>query len=104
MHHRSPLRICLSGLTGSVLLALAPGAQAAPPPPCQEIRAACQSAGFILHEARAGDGLYADCVVPIMRGIAQPPKAVRPLPPVPPQVVAACRAADPVFGEKHRPQ
>ena len=70
--------------------------------PCEQIVAACKSAGFVLGDARAGYGLWRDCVDPIMRGIQQPPNAVKPLPPVSPDTVAICRAKRPNFGEGRR--
>src|SRR5205823_3801229 len=60
--------------------------------PCQQIRAACQGAGFARGGAKAGNGLWVDCINPIMQGIAQQPKATKPLPQVDPQVVAAYQA------------
>jgi hypothetical protein len=73
--------------------------QAQPPKgPCQQIRAACQGAGFAQGGAKAGNGLLVDCINPIMQGIAQRPKATKPLPQVDPQIVAACKARNPNFG------
>jgi N-acetylglucosamine-6-sulfatase len=68
------------------------GAAAAREGPCETIIAACQSAGFVPGGARQGDGLQRDCIEPIITGAAQPSRASKPLPPVDPQVVAACRA------------
>jgi hypothetical protein len=77
--------------------------QAAPPPgPCEQIVVACEGAGFIKGDARAGYGLFADCVDPIMRGSQQPRRADRPPPAVPADLVAACRQVRPNFGEGHR--
>jgi hypothetical protein len=66
--------------------------------PCQQIRQACAKAGFVQSGAKQGNGLVADCIVPIMQGAAQPANASKPLPTIDPQVVAACHAADPKFG------
>lgn len=76
-----------------------------PPGPCDELVVACQSAGFVKGDYREGFGLYTDCVDPLMRGITQPHKAVKPLPAISPEVVAACRQQHPNFGEgkKHAP-
>jgi len=67
--------------------------------PCEQIAAACQSAGFIRGGATAGEGLLVDCLEPIMRGAAQPRKASKPLPRVDAQLVAACKAENPAFGQ-----
>jgi hypothetical protein len=45
-----------------------------------------------------GAGLQVDCVVPIMWGIPQRPRARIPLPPVNPRLVAECAASRPHFG------
>ena len=66
---------------------------------CRQILAACRDAGFVPGGGRAGNGLQADCVIPIMQGKAQPRKAAKPLPQVDPEVVAACKAENPSFGQ-----
>lgn len=48
--------------------------------------------------AKAGEGLQLDCIRPIMIDMAQRPRSVRPLPPIDPQIIAACKAANPSFG------
>jgi arylsulfatase A-like enzyme len=58
---------------------------------CEQIAATCRSAGFVRGGAAAGNGLDADCIQPIIRGTTQPRRAGKPLPPVDPQVVAACK-------------
>jgi hypothetical protein len=63
--------------------------------PCQQIRAACRDAGFATGSAKEGVGLLVDCVRPIVQGKAQRPKASKPLP----QIVIACKAANPNFGQ-----
>lgn len=60
--------------------------------PCAPIVKACTSAGFVKHQAKQGNGLYRDCVTPIVSGQPQPKNAVRPLPSVDPGAVQACRA------------
>ena len=83
-----------------IIAAMAYMVQAAPRPgACAEITAACTRAGFVEGGARAGNGLLADCIVPIMRGTFQRPKSSRPLPPIDARVVAACKAENPRFGE-----
>jgi len=71
--------------------------------PCEQIRAACQNAGFVLGGAKTGAGLQLDCIDPIMRGTAQPRTASKPLPQIDPQVVAACKAKSPSFGQPKAP-
>ena len=46
---------------------------------CEQIRTACQNAGFVL-SGGARNGLLLDCFQPIVRGTAQPKSASRPLP------------------------
>jgi N-acetylglucosamine-6-sulfatase len=67
---------------------------------CAQIRAACQGAGFVQGDAKAGNGLQLDCVAPIMQGTAQARKVSRPLPQVDPQLIAACKASNPSFGQR----
>jgi len=76
-----------------------------PPPekegPCKEIKEACQKAGFVYGEAKLGYGLWVDCIDPIMRGVAQPSTAKKPLPAVSADLIKACKAKHPEFGEGH---
>jgi lipoprotein-anchoring transpeptidase ErfK/SrfK len=65
---------------------------------CAQIRAACQSAGFVQGAANLGIGLQVDCVAPIVRGTAQRPRARKPLPQVDPQLIAQCANSHPRFG------
>ena len=93
-----------SSLTVGTLLAAAAAPLSAQQPahqpgPCEQLVQACKQAGFIEGDARTGNGLHVDCINPIMRGTAQPPKAKLPLPQVNPQVVAACKQKHPNFGE-----
>jgi N-acetylglucosamine-6-sulfatase len=67
--------------------------------PCAQIIAACQNAGFVQGGASTGNGLQVDCVRPIMQGKAAKHKASKPLPQVDPQLVAACQAKNPAFGQ-----
>src|SRR5262249_24542002 len=78
-------------------------AQAAPRyPACAEIRAACKQAGFIRGRAKTGEGIFVDCIAPIMRGTAQPRRASKPLPQINSQLVADCKAQNPNFGQMKR--
>jgi arylsulfatase A-like enzyme len=74
-------------------------ARAAGAGPCVQIRQACLSAGFVQGGGKQGNGLQADCIAPIMKGVSQPPKASIPLPQVDPAIVAACKAQNPNFGQ-----
>jgi serine/threonine protein kinase len=67
--------------------------------PCDKIRQACLDAGFVYGHAKKGNGLSADCIVPIIQGTPQPSAASRPLPTIDPQIVATCRARNPKFGQ-----
>jgi len=67
--------------------------------PCAQIIAACRDAGFVQGGARSGNGLQVDCVRPIMQGTAATHKASKPLPEVDAQLVAACKAKNPSFGQ-----
>jgi N-acetylglucosamine-6-sulfatase len=69
---------------------------------CVQIRVACQKAGFAAGARGEGTGLVADCVVPIMQGTPQRPRASKPLPQIDPQLVTDCKAANPNFGQGAR--
>ena len=71
--------------------------------PCAQIKSACTSAGFVQGGVSAGNGLWRDCIDPIMQGTAQRHKASKPLPQVDPKVIAACKAQDPTFGQPKAP-
>jgi N-acetylglucosamine-6-sulfatase len=90
------ITLALAGAT------LARGAQA-PGGPCGQIMAACQQAGFERGGARAGDGIQVDCVRPIMLGGEPPRRATKPLPQIDPQIIAACKARNPNFGQRNGP-
>jgi hypothetical protein len=73
--------------------------------PCDQVVSACKSAGFIDGDSKQGKGLWSECINPIMRGTAQAHASGVQLPQVSPQVVSACHASDPSFGEpKHSAQ
>ena len=71
--------------------------------PCEQIKNACTNAGFVQGGVSLGSGLWRDCVQPILQGTAQRHKASKPLPQVDPQVVAACKAQDPGYGQPKAP-
>jgi len=71
--------------------------------PCKQIRAACRDAGFTPGGAATGARLIADCIAPIMQGTPQPRRARTPLPQVDAQLVAACKARNPRFGQRNAP-
>jgi hypothetical protein len=74
------------------------GPKSHPPGPCQQIAAACKNAGFIPGDWKKGDGLWRDCVDPIVQGVTTVHGATKPLPTVDPSVVSACKAKHPKFG------
>jgi hypothetical protein len=78
-------------------------AQASRTGPCAQIIAACEKAGFERGAARVGLGIQVDCVRPLMHGGVQPRRATAPLPQVDPELIAACRAANPNFGQLTAP-
>ena len=98
----SPAALC--SLAVGLALTLSAQSDAAPPGPCEQIVAACLGAGFVKGDARAGYGLWVDCVDPIRRASQQPVKADKPLPAIAPDMVAACRQLRPNFGEGHKGQ
>jgi hypothetical protein len=69
-----------------------------PPNECQQIAEACRSAGFIKGDWKKGDGLWRDCVNPIVQGKTSVPGATKPLPAVDGKLVADCKAKHPKFG------
>ncbi len=79
-------------------ISVAPSFGAGQPGPCEQIKSACLSAGFVKGEAKQGKGLYKECVNPIIQG-KTPSKATITLPTVDPSVVSACKAKHPKFGE-----
>ena len=92
-------------LLGLCLVAIASNSFAqdkqAPDGPCKEIESACLKAGFVKWEAKEGYGLWVDCIDPIMKGTLQPGKAKKPLPAVTVDLVNACKAKHPNFGQGH---
>ena len=64
--------------------------QRAQSPSCEQIRAACRTAGFI-QGGPIGDRLVLDCFNPLVFAQPQPKRASRPLPKVPAQLAIACK-------------
>ena len=64
--------------------------------PCRLVVSACLDAGFVQGGARYGNGLWKDCVNPIMQGWDQRGGQ---LPRLAPNIVAACQASHPTFGQ-----
>jgi hypothetical protein len=92
--------VSLSALVSVAALAADtnPQHQGHAPGPCQQIAKACKDAGFIPGDWKKGDGLWRDCVDPVVQGQTNVPGATKPLPTVDPSVVAACKAKHPKFG------
>jgi hypothetical protein len=68
------------------------------PGACQKIADACRSAGFVKGDWKKGDGLWRDCVDPIMQGKTSAPGGTKPLPAVDGSLVSACKAKHPKYG------
>lgn len=68
------------------------------PEECKVIADACRKAGFIQGDWKKGDGLWRDCVNPIVQGKTSVPGATKPLPSVDGKLVADCKAKHPKFG------
>ena len=66
--------------------------------PCAEINVACKRAGFTARTGKAGNGIFADCISPIIEGRPQPNNAAMPLPHIRPEIVAACKQMYPNYG------
>jgi hypothetical protein len=94
------ITLSLVGLlfTGVFSLSRAQPTQPVPWHPCAQIRNACTQAGFVPDGARMGVGIAVDCIKPIIAGTPQRKQATKPLPPLDPQVVAACKERNPNFG------
>jgi N-acetylglucosamine-6-sulfatase len=68
---------------------------------CQQIRKACEQAGFSQTGAKGGTGLMTDCVTPIMQGL-QAASGGKSLPAIDPKILAACQSENPTFGQIKR--
>ena len=66
--------------------------------PCAQIAKACTDAGFQNRGANKGNGVFYDCVVPIIEGTSQPSEATLPLPQIDPAIVQACKTVNPKYG------
>jgi hypothetical protein len=102
MRHTLISRASICTLVVGLALPMAAQAANAAPGPCEQIVAACKSAGFVEGDYKKGFGLHVDCITPIMSGTPSPSK-VKPLPAVAPQMVAACKQKNPNFGEPKKP-
>jgi hypothetical protein len=77
--HNNQIHLAILGAIIVVFGAVSSAVDAAPRPrACVEIRSACEHAGFVRGGARAGNGLFVDCIAPIMRGTRQPRRASLP--------------------------
>ena len=89
---------------GVAATAIAAPPAGASPGPCEQITQACESAGFVKGDAKEGNGLWKDCIDPIMQGTTQPPNAKIALPKVGSDAVAACKQKHPEFGQGKKAQ
>jgi len=97
--YRFPIAVCQMAMAVAGATLAAAAQQPPQPGPCRQIAAACRQAGFVLGGVKTGEGLQVDCIRPIMLGTDQPRRAAKPLPPIDPQLVAACKAVNPNFGQ-----
>jgi serine/threonine protein kinase len=70
--------------------------------PCEQITHACEAAGFVYGNAKTGNGIAADCIVPIIQGTPQRRKASLPLPQIDPQTIAICKQRNPNYGKPNK--
>jgi len=95
---RNVLVFTAMALCSALALAQSKKSDHGAPNECQEIAEACKKAGFIKGDWKKGDGLWRDCVNPIVQGKANVPGATKPLPSVDARLVADCKAKHPKFG------
>ena len=100
-----PNKKILFALVGSLVVMSFPSFAANPaapvhkmPGPCKMLEISCVASGFSKGDWKKGNSLWSDCLNPISQGIAKVPGATRPLPPVDPTLVAACKAQHPKYG------
>jgi len=74
--------------------------RSAAPAACKQMADVCRKDGYLPADWKDYDGLWSDCVDPILQGQTIVPGAKRPLPSVDPKVVAACKASHPKYGAK----
>jgi len=67
-----------------------PGSAQPVVPACEQIKAACERAGFAFGQSGAGTGLWIDCVSPIVEGKPQPSDAKLQLPDVDGKIAMTC--------------
>jgi lipoprotein-anchoring transpeptidase ErfK/SrfK len=91
--HKSGLACLLGVALSGPSIAVAQGQGA-----CAQVRAACQGAGFVQGAAHLGIGLQIDCIIPIIQGTGQRPKARLPLPQIDRRLVGQCMSDRPGFG------
>ncbi len=70
--------------------------------PCLQITNACKAAGFVNGAAKEGNGIAADCMLPLVDGTPQPAKATIPIPKIDPAIVAASKAVNHNYGHFER--
>jgi hypothetical protein len=68
------------------------------PGACNQIADACKKAGFVKGDWKKGDGLWRDCVDPIMQGKTSAPGGTKALPSVAGNLISECKAKHPKFG------
>lgn len=97
------VRLVAPGLLGfaSLVMLSLPGSAQPAPPACEQIKAACERAGFKFGSVGSGSGLWVDCIAPIVEGRPQPQNASLPLPQLNPNVGPDCKAADPDYAARH---
>src|SRR3954465_2079967 len=90
--------ITLAGFSAGAFSQTQQGKGSEPPGACKQIAEICHNAGFIKGDWKKGDGLWRDCVDPIMQGKTSVPGATKPLPSIDGRLVADCKARHPKFG------
>ena len=100
MRHMRISPTTLGTFTVGLVLSFAARSAEQPLRPCEQIIHACKHAGFVEGDYKKGYGLWIDCIDPIMRGMEQPANADKPLPPVPAELIQACKQKDPKFGRR----
>ena len=96
----------LSAISATVFAAGKGGQPPPTEPNCLAVYNACSGAGYIVGDAKEGNGLWRDCVTPLMTGNPppKPPPAGVTLPAKTPQLaqqIATCHKNHPKFGMGH---
>lgn len=68
------------------------------PGPCKAIVEACKNAGFIEGDWKKGDGLWLDCVNPVVQHVTNVPGITKSLPTVDQGIIDKCKSKHPKFG------